>query len=432
MKFVTMTQEFHRSLRAVVGDRLVPCAPLKELLPIPAVLFPEDEFADLAAGLGHILSAQQKILRALRQTHSQEELLEKFCVPRKVWRFVDWKALDSGTNIIGRADIVPTSSGEFKICELNIGPAVDGHQFHGYCDPVLGSFGMSTRDLEEGQSTYADLGAMIRDRCAAEGRTRVVLLDLDSYKTTGPLVYEGMKRSLDAECAGLEVHLVKNSQYRPEWLHEREGRKTLVYRLFLQEELGDDEWQLFEQIVDSGALLLNMFENYVLDSKAWMHLFCDERLHPLLSAEELAAIETLIPPSYEITAENLGGLLDAKDDLVFKLSQGCEGKAVLIGSEHARADLLAAVGARPREWIAQQLVEPLAPELPQTHWSQLVRQNMVLGLYHVDGRYSGFLVRCRANSRIVNLASVGKGGWALRVTDDEYRALLARLTALAS
>jgi hypothetical protein len=431
MKFVTMTQEFHRSLRTALGSQLVPFAPLKELLPIPMVLFPEDEFTSLARGLGQILSAQQTILRALRQTHTETELLERFCVPQRVWRFVDWKALDAGANVIGRADIIPTRSGEFMICELNIGPAVDGHQFHDYCDPVLRAFGMSTSDLKQGQSTYAELGALISARCAAEGRHRVVLLDLDSHKPIGPLVYEGMKHALDAYCEGLEVHLVKNSQYRAEWLEPGDGRKTLVYRLFLQEELGDAEWQLFEQIVDSGAFLLNTFENYILDSKGWFPLFFDRRYRDFLTGDERAAIDALVPPTYAISADSLETLLMAKDGLVFKLSQGCEGKAVLIGSEHLRDELRARLEQRPHEWIAQELVEPLAPELPQTHWSQEVPQNMVLGLYHVDGRYSGFLVRCRANSRVVNLASVGKGGWALRVTGDEYRTMLERLAAVA-
>jgi hypothetical protein len=426
MKFVQMTQEFYNSLRAALGDRLDAYAPLKELLPIPVVLFPEEDFAKLANGLRLILSAQQKILRALRETHSQDEILSRFSVPAKAWRFIDWKALDAGANVIGRADIVPTRSGEYKFCELNISPAVDGHQMHHYCDPLFRAFGMSMRDFKGGASTYDDLGAMIRRRCATEGRHRVVLLDLDSYHTDGPLVYEEMKRHLEAVCAGYDVHLTKTSQYREEWLHRGEGRKTLVYRLFLEEELAAD-WDLFEKIVDSGALLLSTFENYVLSSKAWFAIFCDPSFHPLLSPEEVAAIETFVPTTYEISTSNLDELLSKKDGLVFKLSNSCEGRDVLIGSEHSQSQLRVALESRLNEWFAQEFMQALAPELPQTHWTQLVKQNMVLGLYHIDGLHSGLLLRCNAYSRVVNLASGGKASWVLRVTEEEYRTLLDRL-----
>lgn len=428
MRFVTMTQTFHQSLRETLGERLASFAPLKEILPIPVVLFPEEDFIKLEAGFRLVLSAQQKILRSLRKRHSQEEILKLFHVPPKAWRFIDWKKLDANTDAIGRVDIVPTTSGEYKFCELNIGPPVDGHQMHQYCEPVLREFGATASSLKGGRSTYDDLASLISKRCAADGCQRIVLLDLDSYQTETPLVYDEMRRHLESACRGYDVHLIKNSQYPEEWLTRSEGRKTLVFRLFLEKELVEDEWHLFDRIVSSGAVLLSMFEPYILHSKIWLALLCDPNYHKLLSAEEIAAIKTFIPESHRIDASNLDALLSDKDRLIFKLSNSGEGKDVLIGSEHSQAELRAVLESRLDEWIAQEFVYTLAPAFPQTHWTQSVQQNAVLGLYHIDGRYSGFLLRCNARSRVVNLASGGKAAWVLSVSDDEYNKLLKQVS----
>ncbi|RKP49302.1 hypothetical protein [Trinickia fusca] len=432
MNFVTMTQQLHESLRAAVGDRLTSCVPLKELIPIPLVVFPEEEFAKLAGALHLVLSAQQKILRALRATSSQEALLERFCVPRTVWRWVDWDVLDAGEYVIGRVDIVPMPSGGYKFCELNIGPAIEGPQMHGHCESFLRTLGLSTRTFSGGGSPYLDLGRIVRDRCRREERDRVVILDLDSYHTDGPLVYDELKRYFDAQCTECEVHLIKVSEYREEWLRKDEGKRTLVYRLFLEDEMhGQAEWDLLGKIIDSGAALLNTYENYILSSKSWFHLLHDVTYRPLLSKEEVLAIETFVPVTHEINAGNMDALLVDKDRLVFKMSNSTEGKGVLIGSEHSAATLQSALEDRLHEWTAQEFVQAIAPEFPQTHWSRVVAQNAVLGLYHVDGHCSGLLYRCNANKRVVNLASGGKVSWALRVTDEEYRALLRQVAALA-
>jgi hypothetical protein len=426
MKFATMTRELHRVLGAALGDRIPRHVPLKELLPIPVVLFPEDEFQALAQGLRAVLSAQQKILRALRKSYTQEELLDRFCVPQRVRPFVDWKLLDAGANIIGRVDIVPTPSGGYRFCELNIGPAIEGPQMHGHCHDFLRAVGVSTREYQGGDSPYVDLGALIRERCRLEGRERIVILDLDSYHTDGPLVYDQLLRYVEAQCAGCEVHLIKMAQYRDEWLRKDEARKTLVYRLFLEDEV-NGEWALVERILDSGAYVLNTFENYILGSKAWFPILCDESYRPLLSEAEVAAIETFVPASYDISMANLASVLASKDRLVFKKSDSTEGRGVMLGSERSAAELLGVLDGRLGEWSAQELVPALAPEFPQTRWAEAVAQNAVLGLYHVDGNCSGLLFRCNGNTRVVNLASGGKVAWALRVTDAEYRKLIDRL-----
>jgi len=425
-----MTHELHRLLGTALGDRIPRHVPLKELLPIPVVLFPEDEFQTLAQGLRSLLSAQQRILRVLRETHTQQELLDRFCVPHRVRPFVDWKLLDAGANVIGRVDIVPTASGGYRFCELNIGPAIEGPQMHGHCQEFLRAVGVSTREYQGGHSPYADLGAMIRERCRVEGRERIVILDLDSYHTDGPLVYDQLLRYVEAQCVGCEVHLIKISEYREEWLRQDEARKTLVYRLFLEDEV-DGQWAQVERILDSGAYVLNTFENYILSSKAWFPIFCDESYRSLLNPAEIAAIEAFVPDSYEITPANLDSVLANKDRLVFKKADSTEGRGVMLGAEHSPAKLLGVLAGRLGEWSVQELVPALAPEFPQTRWAEPVAQNVVLGLYHVDGNYSGLLFRCNGNTRVVNLASGGKVAWALRVTDAEYRKLIDRLDGSA-
>lgn len=426
MNIETITHELHAAIGNVLGDQLATSVPLPELLPIPVVLFPEADFLTLVDGARLVLSAQQKILRSLRQRVAPAELLERLCVPTKARRFIDWTIVDSGEDVLGRIDVIPLHGGGYRFCELNIGPAIEGPQMHGHCERILRRLGLSTSHVRGGRSPYADVGTMIRDRCRRDGRERVVILDLDSYNTTGPLVYEELRRYVADACEGREVHLLKNSAYRHEWLTPEEGKKTLVYRLFLEEEL-DSEWPLIERIVASGALFVNGFESYVLSSKAWFHIFHDPAHRDLLDADEIAAIEELIPLTHELTPANLESILVDKDRFVFKMANSTEGRDVLIGAEHAADKLRSIMQNRLSEWSAQEYMRALALDLPQTHWSQRVRQNVILGLYHIDGVYSGLLFRSNANSRVVNLASGGKVAWALRVTDVEHRLLVERI-----
>ncbi|AXK56236.1 hypothetical protein [Pseudomonas protegens] len=422
-------EELNRPLFDVFGQRnpqLIKPQGYKAT-PFPLALFPAAAFQAVAADLRLILAAQSRMLAHLLTLHSREHILELFNVPVQVRDLVDWSLLEKGGRLIGRADVLLSEDGQYQLCELNIGPAIEGPQLHEFCSRFLESRGVQLSGFEHGQSPYVDLARLIQRLCKEQRRSRVVLLDLQAYDHwAGASAYQPLLRHVRQACADLEVVLIKEHQYQAQWLSAEEGARTLVYRLFLEEEIVDGG-DLVRRICGSGALLLNTFENYVSGCKSWFSLFHEPALRAVLDAEQRAAIDRRIPMTVRVSAQNLEGLLQRRQELVFKPCNSTGGKGVILGEEATDELIRACVGPRPGEWIAQATIRQSSYALPQAFWNQPVEQFVVFGLYYINQQMSGLYLRCNGRSRAVNVLSGGMPGWALPITDQEHRLLLAQL-----
>lgn len=397
--------------------------------PFPLALFPAEAFEAVAADLRLILSAQSQILAHLLTLHSRQEILDLFNVPAQIRDLVDWSLLEKGGRLIGRADVLLSQDGQYQLCELNIGPAIEGPQMHDFSTRFLASRGVELSEFKHGQSPYVDLARLIQTLCKEEQCTRVVLLDLEAYQHWGgPSAYQPLLDYVRDACPDLDVVLIKEHQYQAQWLTPEEGARTLVYRLFLEEEIVDGG-DLVRRICGSGALLLNTFQNYVTGCKSWFSLFHDPELRKILDPDQKAAIDRRIPLTVRVSPENLLGLLQRREELVFKPCNSTGGKGVILGAEVEPEMIRASIGQKHAEWIAQVNIRQCSYGLPQTLWNKPVEQFVVFGLYYINQQMSGLYFRCNGRSKAVNVLSGGMPGWALPITDQEHQVLITALHA---
>lgn len=130
-----------------------------------------------------------------------------------------------------------------------------------------------------------------------------------------------------------------------------------------------------------------------------------------------------------VSPENLPGLLQRREQLVFKPCNSTGGKGVILGAEAELEMIRASIGQKHAEWIAQVNIRQCSYGLPQTLWNKPVEQFVVFGLYYINQQMSGLYFRCNGRSKAVNVLTGGMPGWALPITDQEHQVLITALYA---
>lgn len=291
--------------------------------------------------------------------------------------------------------------------------------------------GVDTNDFKYGNSPYSDLARLIKKLCDEHQIKRVIVLDIESYDHwAGSTAYHPLLNYIRKECIGMEVLLLNENSYLEEWFTHEEGSKNLVYRLFLEEEIVDGG-DFVRRICNSGALLLNTFENYITGCKSWFSLFHDPVLRNVLEQKHLLAINRRIPKTLRVSKENIHALLQNKEQYVFKKCNSTGGKGVIIGDESTPDDIIFSIQNKYSEWIAQDIIHQISYKLPDIGLNIFEEQFIVLGLYYINYNTSGLSVRSNKRSKAVNVSTGGMPGWAFPITEEEGKKLLNFLEAFS-
>ncbi|WNG17586.1 hypothetical protein [Cystobacter fuscus] len=387
------------------------------------LLFNEAEFNELGRVSNALLSAQVKIIRHLLKTQSRERVLDQFRMPRRLAAFINWDNLQRGDATIGRMDIVPTRDGYF-FCEFNIFPGVGGGEGYAGANAYFESFGYPRVGLTG--CPLQQLAALYTAECQKRGLRRVVILDSTAHSQLGFPRQELLKRHLQEANPGLEVELLDEVRYPKEWLTRGEGEKTLVHRMFTYDEVTDD-FAFCEKLWASGAVLTNGFEPELRMSKRFLAMLWEPGYQALFSDDEVAAIRAHLPHAFSLSEENIASALRNKDELVFKWDAGASygGSGVMMGVDWPAETLERKLRESGVDrWICQRLVEAETVALRATHDTEPVDYKLVLGLFSYGSKPNGFLVRGSRTSKVVNIASGGKLGWAFVVSEEGRRALV--------
>ncbi|WP_394826714.1 hypothetical protein [Pendulispora albinea] len=394
------------------------------LLPIPLSIDKRTFDALATAGL-NLLSAQTKILRYLHGRCSRAEMLRRFDMPETMEPVVDWDELLVGAHTICRADVLPSNDG-YYFCELNPDSSVGGTEVSD-CLQVLcnGLRWPLTETMESPQQATVQL---LRRVVEQKGLQRIVLCDWTANRGSGYFSFDLLRKHLARALPELEIHLVYHTEYPEAWLTPEEGRRTLVHRGFMYNDM-DDGGAFVHRLVNSGATIINTLETEMRMHKSWFSMFCDPAYHHLLTAGEVESIARYVPHTVAVNRDNLEELLRRKADLVFKLGASYGGEAVLIGANHSADALREAIAAKGLKlWIAQKAIVFDGIDLPYTSDFQFTRHNVVLGLFLIDGRASGVTVGASHGSKVVNIHT-GKAGysWAVPMTAEEQARYLTAM-----
>lgn len=387
------------------------------------LLFDEAEFVELGRASNALLSAQLKIIRHLFETRSRESVLDLLRVPRRLAAFINWDNLRHGDATIGRMDIVPTREGYF-FCEFNIFPGVGGGEAYTASNTYFESLGYPQVALSG--CPLRELAGLYAAECKKRDLRRVVILDSTAHAQLGYPRQEFLKRHLEEASPGLSVELLDEVSYPKEWLKRSEGEKTLIHRMFTYEEVTDD-YAFVEKLWASGAVLTNGFEPELRMSKRFLAMLCEPGYQALFSDDEVAAIRKYIPHTFSLTEENIASALRNKDEFVFKVDEGSSygGSGVLMGGEWPADELERKLReAGVDHWICQRVVEAESIALRAADNATPEEYRLVLGLYSHGGKPTGLLVRGSRSSKVVNVTSGGKMGWAFVVSEEGRRALI--------
>jgi hypothetical protein len=394
------------------------------LLPIP-LLFDRHTFETLAAAALLVMSAQTKILQHLQRQCSRAELLRRFDYPEEMESIVDWDQLITGPHVITRIDVVPSNDG-YYFCEFNPDSSVGGTEVADWLQLFCNALRWPLAETME--SPQHATVRLLRRVVEQKGLQRLVLCDWSTNRNNGFFGYDLLRQHLTRALPDLEIHLLYETEYLDAWLDPREGRRTLVHRGFMLQDVTDGG-AFVRRLRGSGATIINTFETDLRMHKGWFAMFCDPRYHHLLSTAEIEAIARYVPRTVALDRDNLDDLLRRKAELVFKLNVSSGGAGVWMGADHSAEQLRALIeGKGVERWTAQDAIAFDGLDFPHTSEFDFTKHNVVLGVYLIDGLASGMLVRASSHSKVVNVDS-GTGGytWAVPTTADEQARCLAAI-----
>jgi hypothetical protein len=163
--------------------------------------------------------------------------------------------------------------------------------------------------------------------------------------------------------------------------------------------------------------MLADFSGELMGSKLWMGMLHDQAYRYLLNDQMVKAIENLIPFTSVLNESNIERFMGAKDDYFFKASSDFGGHGVLPGKASSCEEIRDRIGdLGSTKWIAQKVckVEPIKMRLIGE--TDEVEATSVLGLYQIDGKWSGALVRAKEHTDVINVAGGSTIGWGFEVT----------------
>jgi len=215
----------------------------------------------------------------------------------------------------------------------------------------------------------------------------------------------------------------------PRELTFREGRLLapsgpvdLVYRRAVLSEVAEreDEVREFLAAYASGRVpFVNTFRCRPSEDKAFFAILTDEAFASLMTAEERAFVERLVPWTRRVEERHtrragreidlVPHVLEHRPRLVLKPAHGYGGQEVLVGNETEPAVWEAAVmNALGAPWVVQERVEIPEEQFPIFEAGRLSFTSLKVNTnpFYVRGAESGAVTRC-SRSSVINVSAGG-------------------------
>ncbi len=402
-------------------------ASLVKMLPAP-LFFNSTDYEKLCHAAQAILSAQTKIINYLCSSMLKEDVLKMFNAPTSLVPFINWDELCKGEHLVSRFDIVPGNDG-YYFCEINSDSSVFGSEIFDCLKIYSENLGFPAIDKD--YSPLTNIALLLKKVVDEKGLNKIIICDLSKYKNLGYFTFETMKAYLNKIMPHIPVYIFDETTYAENYFSQEEGKKALVYRVFVFSDM-ENNAGYFKKVVESGATIINTFESEIRTHRMWFELFHKESYHHLLSVEEITAIRDHIPFTFALNRENLAQAVALKDSYVFKASYSYGGSAVLMGDEVDAEKLRHLIQEKSIDnWVAQKIIRFDGLELPHDSDFKCTLNNLVFGLYVVDNRATGMLVRASNFAKVVNVSSgKAKANWAIPINEENYNKLIERLRAI--
>ncbi len=398
MKDKLVKKRIENFCSAYGGDKIRPLA--------KAVPLPEIGLSRVREAVPLILTAQRIILKSMLKNLGKDKVLDFFGIPREL---SSWITILDDVEFefpILRVDVIPTNDNKSWICELNVDSSVGGAEASQFL-----KMEQPESKLEMSHFPYDSLAQLILKYLAKTSATKVCILDWEHWGRYGSFTLDWLKLTLSFALPGVEVFFATEKNGL-----EKVDKSTLVFRVFLSEDALEN-LSATAAIFESSAAVICDFSGELLGSKIWLALLHDDSYRCFLNQETLVAIDETIPYTVLVHESNFQALLDAKSEFFFKVASDFGGKGVICGRTASAEEVSNRVGKNlMTRWIAQKACSVKPMPVTRIDNSEPVPSNVVLGLYLIDGHWSGVLVRANANAEIINVAAGSSIGWGYEAT----------------
>jgi hypothetical protein len=338
-----------------------------------------------------------------------------------------WVALDPGQPDVvwSRLDAFLTPAGP-RFIEVNS----DAPAGFGYADAMAAIFAelpVFRAFAARWPVAYVRSDHVLVDAVVAEGRTRgltgrprIAIVDWSDVRTRAD---QELLRQVFVE-RGFECALTdpRELRFRDGRLLAPSGPVDLVYRRAVLTELvaNEDDVPDFLAAYRSGAVpFVNTFRCRLSEDKAFFAILTDEAFASLMSAEERAFVERLVPWTRKVEERRtrragrevdlVPHVLEDRAGLVLKPAHGYGGQAVFVGSETDPAAWEAAVReALGAPWVVQERVTIPEEPFPVFEDGKLAFTPLKVNTnpFYVRGAAAGAVTRCSRGS-IINVSAGG-------------------------
>ena len=340
---------------------------------------------------------------------------------------VPWVAIDPGEPdvVLSRLDAFLTPDGP-RFIEINS----DAPAGFGYSDamaavfrelPTFQSFA-ARRSLSYEPSDRALVDAVVGEwRRRGESRSpRIAIVDWADVRTRAD--QEILGRAFIDRGFGCALADPRELTFREGRLLAPSGPVDLVYRRAVLSEVAEreDEVREFLAAYASGRVpFVNTFRCRPSEDKAFFAILTDEAFASLMTAEERAFVERLVPWTRRVEERHtrragreidlVPHVLEDRPRLVLKPAHGYGGQEVLVGNETEPAVWEAAVmNALGAPWVVQERVEIPEEQFPIFEAGRLSFTSLKVNTnpFYVRGAESGAVTRC-SRSSVINVSAGG-------------------------
>jgi len=309
-----------------------------------------------------------------------------------------------------RADLV-RHGGRWRLLELNCGSTVGGMTYASLAREV----GLAPAD---GDDVLARWAAWVSARVDGPG----AIVEDDGALAAMTPTLERMAAEL-GERLGAPVPVLGHRALRGDGrtLAHAGGALAWIYRLFDVPDLVRDPagYAHVRAALAAGRLRCPMGPAYRLPgSKAALAALWTLRDHRALGRDEAAAVEALVPRTARLTPSHRAEALARRDELVLKPADGYGGHGVAVGREHGAAAWQAKVDealAGPGPWVMQDYAHPETLPLTIARTDGALAEVVarpLWGVYLLDARFAGAMVRARAVTAPGAVINVAQGAAA--------------------
>jgi uncharacterized circularly permuted ATP-grasp superfamily protein len=340
---------------------------------------------------------------------------------------VPWVSLDPGEPdvVLSRLDAFLTQDGP-RFIEINS----DAPAGFGYSDAMAAAFrelplfqafaGRRVVSYEPSDRALVDAVLGEWRRWGGAGSPRIAIVDWEDVKTRAD--QEILRRRFVDRGFACALADPRELSFRDGRLLAPSGQVDLVYRRAVLSEVvaKQDEVREFLAAYASGRVpFVNTFRCRLSEDKAFFALLTDEAFSGLMTAEERAFVERLVPWTRKVEerrTRRAGGevdlvphVLEDRRRLVLKPAHGYGGKSVLVGDEtESRAWEAAVRRALGEPWVVQERVSIPEEPFPVFDGGRLTFAPLKVNTnpFYVRGRESGAVTRCSSSS-VINVSAGG-------------------------